>query len=77
MENINYFLPLFTVYIVFIFLISVTGVTINSILDGIFQFYGKSIVYLYLWLKWIQIRIRQNDADPTGSGSTSPENGKF
>ena len=32
------------------------------------------MLYLYIWLKWIRtpirIRIRQNDADPTGFGST-------
>ncbi len=51
-----------------------------------FQYFGKHIeifskkynlgTYLYIWLKWIQIRIRQNDTDSTGSGlgsrSTTP-----
>jgi hypothetical protein len=32
---------------------------------------GKSIVYFYLWLKWIHIRIRKNYEDPTKSGSES------
>ncbi len=51
-------------------------------LDSILRFPGKSIVYLYIWLKWIQIRIRdrqamnadpipKNDVDPIGSGSTT------
>ncbi len=40
-----------------------------------FQYFGQHIdaknkwVYLYIWLKWIQIR--QNDTDPVGSGSTT------
>ncbi len=30
---------------------------------------STGIVYFYIWLKWKRIRIRQNDADQTGSGS--------
>ncbi len=61
---------------------SVIGFIIFSILDSIWKFSGKSIVFLYICLKWmyfriwigrswIPIRIWQNDADPTGSGSTT------
>ncbi len=31
----------------------------------------KSKVSLYIWLKWIRIRIPQHDADPTWSGCTT------
>ncbi len=66
----------------FIFVTSVIGVIIFNVLDSILKYFGKSIVYLYIWLKWIQIRIvkpwmpiciriRQNDVDPTESGSTT------
>jgi hypothetical protein len=44
----------------FIFLPSVTGVIILSILDSIHgNILEKSIVFLYIYLKWTQIR--QND----------------
>ncbi len=34
-----------------------------------FEIYRSTgIVYFYIWLKWKRIRIRQNDADQTGSG---------
>jgi hypothetical protein len=59
-----------TVYIVFSFLISVTGVI--NIFESTLKFSGKKhtgILALQLWLKWI--RIRQNGAVPTGSGSTT------
>ncbi len=58
------------VYIVFIFLIGVTGVL--NIFESILKFSGKKhtgILALQLWLKWI--RIRQNGAVPTGSGSST------
>ncbi len=42
----------------FIFLLSIIGVIIFSILNSILKFTGKSIVYLYIWLKRIQVRIR-------------------
>ena len=31
----------------------------------------STVVLLYIWLKWIRIRIRQNDADLTGTGYTT------
>jgi hypothetical protein len=62
-----------------IFLISVIGVIIFRNLDSILKLTGKFFSYLSIWLKWIQIRIRigrpwipipirQNNADPNGSG---------
>jgi hypothetical protein len=60
LEN-HKFLLLFTatpVYIVCIFLISVKGVIIFRIFDRILKFSGKSLVFLYTSLKWIQIWIR-------------------
>jgi hypothetical protein len=46
------------VYIVFFFLLSVIGVIIFSVLDRIFEFVGKKIVYLYIYLE------KDADADP-------------
>ncbi len=57
---------------------SLIGVVIFSILNCVLKFSGKSKVYFYIWLNWLQIRprsagpgclfrsgrIRQNDADP-------------
>ncbi len=63
----------------FIFLVSVM---IFNIFDSLLTFSGKRVTLLYVWLKWIwiririsrswmlRIRIRQNNADPTGSGSS-------
>ncbi len=39
------------------------GVIIYITLDSVVKFSEKSIVYLYIWSKWM-IRIWQNDADP-------------
>jgi hypothetical protein len=53
----------------FIFLI------ILSILDSIHgNILDKSMVFLYIYLKWTQIR--QNDTDRTGTGSTTRNVGK-
>jgi hypothetical protein len=63
----------------FFFLISVIGVKIFSIFVSVSKFSVKKYSYPHIWFKWIQlrinrpcmlipIRIRQNDAEPNGSG---------
>jgi hypothetical protein len=63
-----FLLPEVPVYSVLFFS---SAVIVFNILDSILKFSGKSIVPHYIWLKWIRIRIRQHNADPTGSGSTT------
>ncbi len=52
----------------FFFLIIVIGVSTSSIFDSILKFsgikYRYRVVKLYIRLKWIRIRISQNDAGP-------------
>jgi hypothetical protein len=58
----------------FIFCIGVKNVIILSILDSILKFCGKkyTVVYQLFHIAGIDmIRIQQNDADPTRSGSTT------
>jgi hypothetical protein len=60
---------------VYIVLFFSSAVIVFKIFDSILNFSGKSVVSLYICWKWI--RIRQNDADPTGSGSTTLLSGLF